>query len=298
MTIAGALLLCGGIITGGSITSIATSFQGEPLEEGAVPLAEVPSDQIKAVELNLIRSDISFAVGDNFDVSGTGNFDSYVKDGILYAGASSRKYTLKVLGMNLSLPSKWLCGHASYVITLPRKLTLDSIKINTSFSDITGDSLKADTIDINCTHGDFSMALLSAGHLKLNTTGGSISLGELYLEEEGAISGSRDITLGPGQNNNDMHNITVNSDRGDLQFAGKVEGDSSFTTSRGDIHLTLPGTEKNYTLTSPEENLTIGSAAPASDNQTPEHYGNITFNCGHGEAAADFTPQSSDPKKK
>lgn len=175
MAVAGLILFCFGTIMGGGITSITNSLQSEPLPDGAVPLSEVSKNDITSLELKLIHSDITIKTGKVFDVSGSGTYDSYVKDGVLYAGATSRKYYADFLGLKLYIPSKWICGHSSYIITLPDKSALTDLTIDTSFCDIEGGDLQVENISIENQFGDSEFASITADNLTANIKYGDFS---------------------------------------------------------------------------------------------------------------------------
>lgn len=283
----GLILFCIGTIMGGSLSSITSIFVGDKLEAGAIELADCPADSVKSLELNLFNSDITFKTGKIFDVSGTGNYDSYVKDGVLYAGSSSRKYSVKILGMKLSIPSRWICGYASYVITIPKKSRLDNININTSLCNITGDSLCADNIRITNRLGNFSIDALTADNVDIETKGGSIAISKTQISQSGALSAFRNLSVGTNHAaDSALQNITASSNWGNIQITGKMSGNSTLTSSHGDARLSLLGNSGNYLFDSPKDNLLVNTESGSSDSK--KQYGNIAFQCKRGKISADF----------
>ena len=155
--IIGLVLICAGSVMGGGIASIPTMFQSYDMPAGAVALSEVAPTDIKAVELNLSYATLSIKAGQDFDLSSTGCYDSYVKDGIFYAGAGDTTHYATILGTKVNAPSKLVCGYTSYVLVIPSAAELDHISINTNHCDITCDSSLQDRLDLNMNGGELTI---------------------------------------------------------------------------------------------------------------------------------------------
>lgn len=287
LSVVGLILFCIGTIMGGSISSITGTFQGEELEDGAIPLADASPDQINEIELNLTRSDITFKTGRLFDVSGTGNYDSYVKDGVLYAGASSRKYYVSIFGQKLRIPSKLLCGFASYVVTIPTNAELESIVINTTFCNITGDSLKAKNITIDNHFGDTEITSLETSLLNAKQNFGTFTANHINVEDSSEIKAFGKISLGlNSEENSVINNLTAKNTWGDITIHGRLQENNLLSTALGDIFTNLSGSPTNYTLESDKDNLTIDSGTESEESL--DFSGTITYQCNRGKGKVSF----------
>ena len=86
--IIGILVMVAGFVMGSGPSSIPAIFSDQNLPEGSAAISDVQTGDIRSIELNLFSSKISIKSGENFDLSGSGQFDGYVLNGILYAGAT------------------------------------------------------------------------------------------------------------------------------------------------------------------------------------------------------------------
>ncbi len=293
IAIAGLILFCLGAIMGGSLSSIPTMFQTEQLPEGAQAVADVDISDIHGLELNLRSSDITFTTGKVFDVSGTGLINSYVKDGILHAGANEQKASTKVLGINLAVPTKWLCGYGSYVVTLPQDITLDSININTTNSTITGDTLNAATIQIDMhtflsTHnGNFTMNNIVSNNIDCTINGGKITIPALQIAESANLSSTGKISLGnTASTGNTINNLTAKSSMHSITANTMLAGTCDLQSKRGGIHLTLTGNPGCYTIMPEKGNLETGNSTNV-DSAT-QHLADIKVSASFGKTVVNY----------
>lgn len=297
LAVIGLILLCVGAVMGGSLSSIPTMFSETDLPEGAQSIDEVKTADIHSVKLNLVKSDITIKTGKSFSLSGTGLYDSYVKDGIFYAGAGDNKHSANILGMKLKVSSKWVCGYGSYVLTIPKKANLESITIHTSLCDISGDILKAKTLDISMKSGDLNLADITADTLTLSASRGKIDIQNAQITQTGTITAFRDIFIGNENTmKNFLGNVCVSTSLGDISLFGTLANESSLTTGFGDINTTLTGSKDRYNLNSQKGDLTIGSETGTKISKenldklalTEGLYGDITFTCNHGKSTVHF----------
>lgn len=293
----GLILLCVGAVMGGSLSSIPTMFSEADLPEGVQSIDEVKTTDIRSVELYLVKSDITIKTGKSFSLSGTGLYDSYVKDGIFYAGAGDNKHSANIWGMKLKVPSKWVCGYGSYVLTIPKKANLDSITVHTSYCNISGDLLQAKTIDISMKSGDLNLAGITADTLTLSASRGKIDIQNAQITQTGTITAFRDIFIGNENTmKNFLGNVCVSTSLGDISLFGTLANESSLATGFGDINTTLTGSKDRYNLNSQRGNLTIGSETGTKISKenldklalTEGLYGDITFTCNHGKSTVHF----------
>lgn len=297
LAVIGLILLCVGAVMGGSLSSIPTMFSEADLPEGIQSIDEVKTTDIRSVELNLIKSDITIKTGKSFSLSGTGLYDSYVKDGIFYAGASDNKHSANILGMKLKIPSKWVCGYGSYVLTIPKKANLDSITINTSYCNISGDLLQAKTMNISMKSGDLNLAGITADTLTLSASRGNIGIQNAQITQTGTIEAFRDVYIGNENTmKNFLGNVSVSTSLGDISLFGTLSNNSSLTTGFGDINTTLTGSKDKYNLNSQKGDLIIGTEVGTDISKenldkltlTEGLYGDITFTCNHGKSTVHF----------
>ena len=94
--IIGIVIMVAGFVMGSGPSSIPAIFSEATIPEGAVPIGDVQTTDVRSIELNLFASKISIKSGENFDLSGSGQYDGYVLNGVLYAGATQFKRTANV----------------------------------------------------------------------------------------------------------------------------------------------------------------------------------------------------------
>lgn len=283
----GLILVCGGAVMGGSISSSSTMFSESNLPEGAQNPADVKTSDVHAIVLNLVNSDISVKYGKNFDLSGTGVYNSYVKEGIYYAGADDTKRSANIFGMKVSVPSKWVSGYGSYVLTIPEKADLERITINTFHCNIAAETLQAADLNLTMSAGDLTINHLTGNTISIAVKAGKATITDPVITDSGNIQASGDLSLGDTTASASvMNNLSLSSFLGDISLIGSVTGTSQVQTDFGNVTATLPGSSTNYGLTAPEGKLTV-SPTGSADSST-EHFANISFACKHGNASVDF----------
>lgn len=284
----GLVLACGGLVMGGTPNAVPAMFSGTNLPEGIQSPDQVKTADIHAIELNLANSNITINSGKKFALSGTGLFHSYVKDGVFYAGADNTKNTLNVFGLKINVPSKWVCGYGSYVLTIPPKASLDTIKINTFHCDIAADTLKASNVDIDMKAGDITVNHAIADTLSVAVKGGKTQITNPQISGSGKISSSGNISIGDETaEDTSLYNVSLSSFWGDISFIGEITGTSQIQTDFGDAALILPGSSTDYTLTAQEGDLKVNpvaETAPSSDVRIAD----ILFICKHGNTSVNF----------
>lgn len=288
--IIGILIMVAGFVMGSGPSSIPAIFSGQNLPEGSAAINDVASGDIRSIELNLFSSKISIKSGENFDLSGSGQFDSYVLNGVLYAGATQAKRTANVLGMKFNVPSKWICGYGSYVLVIPPDAKLDQITINTNRCDITCDALIASKININVKNGDLKVNQLTADNAAVSVDG-SLEIASSQITMSGNVSANHRLALGTAGSAKDstMNNTTIYNKRGGITLYGKLTGSASLQSSRGNIEASLYGSRANYTLPAATANLLIhDSAVSAANNDKTEQYGTIAVDASKGNTSISF----------
>lgn len=288
--IIGILIMVAGFVMGSGPSSIPAIFSGQNLPEGSAAINDVTSGDIRSIELNLFSSKISIKSGENFDLSGSGQFDGYVLNGVLYAGATQAKRTANVLGMKFNVPSKWICGYGSYVLVIPPDAKLDQITINTNRCDITCDALIASKININVKNGDLKVNQLTADNAAVSVDG-SLEIASSQITMSGNVSANHRLALGTAGSAKDstMNNTTIYNKRGGITLYGKLTGSASLQSSRGNIEASLYGSRANYTLPAATANLLIhDSAVSAANNDKTEQYGTIAVDASKGNTSISF----------
>lgn len=290
--IIGILIMVAGFVMGSGPSAIPAIFSGQNLPTGAANIKDVSSSDIRSIELNLFSSKISIKSGENFDLSGSGQFDGYVLNGVLYAGATEAKRTANVLGMKFSVPSKWICGYGSYVLVIPPDAKLDEITINTNHCDITCDSLIASKININVNHGDLKVNQLTADNAAISVDG-TLDAASSQIAMSGNISAKQRLTLGTAgaAKDNTMNNTTISNKRGGITLYAKLTGNASVQTSRGNLEAVLYGSHTNYTLPAATANLLIHDSSIQEDNtkdNSTELFGTVGVDVSKGNASISF----------
>lgn len=283
----GLVLVCAGAVMGGSPSSIPSMFSEANPPEGILNPADVKTSDVHAIELNLVNSNLTIKTGKQFDLSGTGVYGSYVKDGVYYAGADDTKYAANIFGLKISVPAKWVCGHGSYVLTIPEKAKLDSITIRTSYSDVAADTLQAANLTISMKYGNLIINHATADTASVSVKHGNVNIQNALIASSGEIKASKKITIGSETSiENSLNSVSLTSSWGDISLMGEVLGSSQIQTNRGDATLTLPGSSANYGLTTQAGDLNISPTA-GSETST-EHFADISFDCKHGAASVNF----------
>ncbi len=270
----GLVLICVGAVLGGSLTSLPTIFSEVTLPEGAVAQEEINAEDVNSIEINLLNSDITIQSGDVFRFSGTGLHGYYVKDGVLYAGATEAKHAAKVFGAKVPVPGKWIYGHGTYVLTIPEHAELESIKINASHCNITGKSLVAKSIELTTDSGDITLEKIAADTLNMSVA--SLTVTDIQALQNAEITASKDVIIGNDTlMENVLQNFNLTSSRGDITAFGKLMGNCQLAAKRGKVSATLAGASTNYTMRPLAGELSVGTETGAEVSE--EHFGDISF---------------------
>lgn len=292
--IIGIVIMVAGFVMGSGPSSIPAIFSEATIPEGAVPIGDVQTTDVRSIELNLFASKISIKSGENFDLSGSGQYDGYVLNGVLYAGATQFKRTANVFGLKFSVPSKWICGYGSYVLVIPPNAKLDQITINTNRSDVTCDALVASQVNINIKNGDLSADKLTADTASINVDG-TTSIASSEITRNGNIASNNRLLVGTSGSAMDstMSNTTLSNKHGGITLYAKLMGSASLQTSRGNIEVALAGTKANYTFPAAAYNLKIHeSVVPADARNSTEQYGTISVTADRGNASISFETET------
>ena len=284
----GLALICAGAIMGGSLAAIPATFQAESLPNGAIPLSDVKTSDIQGIQLKLNHSKITIKSGRQFDIAGTGLTDSYVQNGILYAGAGDTKYFIKIFGFKLTVPSSWVCGYANYVLTIPEKNKLQQVTIDTVNSDITGDGFHAGQVAITMKRGSLSLDQLSGDTILAQTSHGTISIPNITTTTKTELTASGTITLGNSDaKTSSLANLTCTcTGQGQINLTSAITGVSALSTEHGDIITHLAGSSAQYRLTSDTGMVSIQSGTQPQTADTTDT-ASISYHC-NGDASADF----------
>lgn len=283
----GLILTVGGVVMGATPYSLPTIFSETNLPEDIQNPEEVKKSTVHSIKLNLVNSHISVKLGDHFNLSGSGVFNSYVRDGVFYVGADDTKRSADIFGMKVSVPSKWVCGYGTYVLTLPSKSSLDNITINTFHCNVAADTLCASNLDINMTAGDLTINHAIAETLSITVKGGKTNITNPEITNTGNIESSGDITIGEANTTDcSLNNVSLTSSWGDISVTGQVTGTSQMQSDRGDITAVLPGASTNYGLTAQEGELAVGPSS--SEKTSPDHFADILFTCKRGNSSVNF----------
>lgn len=287
--IIGILVMVAGFVMGSGPSSIPAIFSGQNIPEGAASINDVQAGDVRSIELNLFSSKISIKTGENFDLSGSGQFDGYVLNGILYAGATEAKRTANVLGMKFNVPSKWICGYGSYVLVIPPDANLDQITINTNRCDITCDALIASKVNINVKNGDLKVNTLTTDNAAISVDG-TLDVSSSKITMGGSISANNRMSIGTSgaSKENAMNNTTLANKRGGITLYGKMTGSTTLQSNRGNIEACLYGSRANYTFPAAAPNLTIHDSAVANTKDDPEPYGTVAVDASKGNASISF----------
>lgn len=270
----GLVLVCVGAVMGGSLSNLPTIFSDVTFPEGAVSAEEVNTDDVHSIEINLINSDITIETGENFRLTGSGLLAAYIKDGVLYGGATEAKHSTKIFGAKITASQKWLYGHGSYVLTIPKKAKLESIKINGSYCNITGDALNATNIEIITGSGDVTLNKVMTDNTTISAA--NLTITDIQALQNATITTSKDVTIGnDSMMENIIQNLSLSSTKGNITTFGKISGNSSISTEEGNITTTLSGASGNYTMRSLGGELVIGTEVGAE--VSDENFGDISF---------------------
>ncbi len=288
--IIGILIMVAGFVMGSGPSSIPAIFSEQNIPDGAASVKDVQTADIRSIELNFFASKISIKSGESFDLSGSGQFDNYVLNGILYAGATDAKRSADIFGMKFNVPSKWICGYGSYVLVIPPDAKLDQITINTNHCDINCDSLMASKININVKNGDLTADKLIADNAAIDVNG-DLNIASSQIAMNGSLNADCRLNLGTSgaAKESTMNNVTITNKRGGISLYGKLTGSSSLQTKHGNIEATLSGSRANYTFPATSDNLLIhDSAVTTKENEDTDPYGTVTIDSAKGNASVSF----------
>ena len=288
--IIGILIMVAGFVMGSGPSSIPAIFSEQNIPDGAASVKDVQTADIRSIELNLFASKISIKSGASFDLPGSGQFDNYVLNGILYAGATDAKRSADIFGMKFNVPSKWICGYGSYVLVIPPDAKLDQITINTNHCDINCDSLMASKININVKNGDLTADKLIADNAAIDVNG-ELNIASSQIAMNGSLNADCRLNLGTSgaAKKSTMNNVTITNKRGGISLYSKLTGSSSLQTKHGNIEATLSGNRTNYTFPATSDNLLIhDSAVTTKENENTDPYGTVAIDSAKGNASVSF----------
>lgn len=285
--ILGLVLLGCGIGMGSGISAVPAMFSEITYPEGSQQITEVKKADIRAIELSLIQSDLKIKLGESFELTGTGFTDSYVLNGTFYAGATEATHAADLFGMNIKVPSKWVCGYGSYVLTIPEKNSLEQITIHTSHCDIAGDNLVAPNITVEMKSGNMDINTVSGDTVTLSTTRGRINVQNTLINSSATVTATKGIELNNSVNTDSpLNNLTLTTSRGNITVAGRPTGTSTYTAKHGDITPVFFGSEQNYSLNANQGTLNVTPSTV--ENAGTDHYGDVSFDCKRGTANVTF----------
>lgn len=295
--ILGLVLIGSGVVMGSGTSAIPAMFSDITYPEGSQQVTEVKKADIRALELNLFQSNLKIRIGESFELTGTGFTDSYVSNGTFYAGATEATHAATLFGMRVEVPSKWVCGYGSYVLTIPEKHSLEQITIHTNRCNITGDNLIAANVTVKMKSGNMDINTISADTLELSTTRGKINVQNTKINSSATVTATKNIQLNNFVDvDNPLNNLTLTTSRGDITVTGRPTGSSTYTTKRGNITPVFFGSEQNYSLQANQGTLNVTPSTVK--NAGTDHYGDVSFDCKRGSANVSFQGKAEKEKSK
>lgn len=252
-----------GIALGGTLYSyqIHTDGDGEKYQTDTTTLSLEESKTIRGIDWNIRTSDIKVVNGDNYSVTGSGRYRSYIKDGIWHIKTEKKVARITFLDHSIEIPN-FFNDHnwedkdeiTKNTITIPVDTSLESANIHVTAGALTGENLYADHFTLKTDAGSCTLEQISAKKLSVKVGAGSSTLRKIQVSDSctakvGAgelILGSKKIPSGV----NSISNLRGKCAAGNMTVTGKLTGTSRLQCSIGDIDVLLDGYRHNYNLNS------------------------------------------------
>ena len=136
----GIACILAGIALGGTLYSyeLHTDENGVEYQSNTTTLSSSEAETIHGIDWNIRTSDVKIVNGEQYSISGSGRYLSYVEDGIWHIKTAKRTARITFLNHSIEIPSFW--NHASRAnkklfqntITVPSGTNLETAIIHVS----------------------------------------------------------------------------------------------------------------------------------------------------------------------
>lgn len=218
---------------------------------------------IKNLDFDLAMGDVTIIEGDDFAISGSKINSKISDDGETWSLQSPKRKWYHWIGHHTG---------GNWEITIPKGRRFDRVDINFAAAEVDIDALSADDLRIKGGAGEADIDKLSVGKsMDLQIGAGTLKV------SAGEIGGNCEIKCGAGS----------------LEMAlSHIDGDADVDCGMGTIHMNLPGSRREYNITSQSALGTVKIEEDDLDNQTDsgttEIRANLDLKCGMGEIDVDF----------
>lgn len=304
----GILLTVVGICSGGRLFSYEITTEDEKntkTTSGATTLSDADASTITGLDFNFKAHSAKIVMGNQFEISGKGNYESYVKDGIWYIETKYPRAYVRFLSRKIEIPAFWNGwdeDEGEFTITLPADTHFTTADIKLAAGNLHGDALSSNKINFKVGAGELKFKEISAKELTTKVGAGEASFNEFSIEESCDIKvGAGEIYFGSEDNilsENVIANLNGECAAGEIYIAGKLTGDADLDCSTGEIDLLLYGNRNDYSINTSGAlaEINIDDSAEnknensSLDNNTEnkEQFANISLDCSLGEINVEF----------
>ena len=265
----GVVLIIIGTLMNGGVSDLKNEFVLAEVGDGLESFEDADLSNIKNVEINIKNSSVTINSNNVavYETSSSGICDKLVRNGdtIVLGYCDETKYTLSSPVKDITLTSEQISGGGAVVLKIPDGTELENVTINAKNSDIKIDTINATNVTIHNTRGEVEIESLTAAKLDINNGNGDVEVGKINCETScSVVTKNGDVELGEENDEiNVLYGLTVETVKGDIDVLGQTLGTANITTKKGEINLTLNGTQSSYTLY-PNCEINYGSTSGTS----------------------------------
>lgn len=288
-----------GFALGGSLYSYQIEA-GDSNDEYRSDISTLSTEDIQSIEnidFDIETSEVNIISGESYSVSGTGRYNSYVKNGVWHVKTKHRTASITFLTRKIEIPVFWNYAgvkQSANTITIPENTNFENANIKIAAGTLSGNRISADDIKLKIGAGSIKFQEIMAKDLNVKVGGGEAIFNQVNVTESCNVKvGAGQINLGNEDtpyNNNAINDLLVKCAAGNITVAGKLTGDCNLKCSTGEIDAYLDGTRSNYSIDSQSSlsNIHIDSDDTFSNEKNSEHFGDLRIKCSLGDVSVGF----------
>lgn len=216
--------------------------------------AVVPAQDVLSLDINTDYSDLEIIASNDaegFEISAENVSRSYLK----YSVSNNilrLRYTFNKWYEISSVP--FLLKETGKIkITVPAKIPLKDIQINSGIGATSVNYLTAENIYIDCGSEESRLGNVNAEYLEINSGSGKMSV-ENVTSDGFSFKGGKDTAE---IKNFSVKNLEMISGKGNISASGSVNGNSFLKCSTGDIKAEIFGKKEDYLITVPKGRISV-----------------------------------------
>ncbi|MCM1228061.1 MAG: DUF4097 domain-containing protein [Clostridium sp.] len=138
-------------------------------------------------------------------------------------------------------------------ITVPAKIPLKDIQINSGIGTTSVSYLTAENIYIDCGAEESRLGNVNAEYIEINSGSGKISVENITSDGFSFTGGKEDADI----KNFRVKNLEMISGRGNISASGSIDGNSFLECGMGDIKAEIFGKKEDYLITVPKGRISV-----------------------------------------